>query len=1158
MKKLTNLFMFFIAVLMIIGTVALQAQTMVSQWGSTPRGSAWPILNTASTPAGNAGMGADAAPTAWASIKGGFDTMTPTLTQAVVISGTFEFVGGGGGSAYTWLRYAFFYQDPTTLTNQNTPTAAWSGANCWGYQFDPRSGNGTIANAGGGQGTLWTVVGSGGWNSSYANGKPLSTVYNAPYAAVASAGVYDWAISVRPLADGTNEIRYYFVKQHAPDKQADYWFAGITIDPTPVTTKFNSIAFSVNNDIDKTCKQVNLTNVTVKLGDPITIPDAPFEAFYVDQWGSTPRGSSGWTILNDSTYIVGDAAMGGSAKPTGWMSIKGGFRETVTATVKKALVISGSFEFVGGGAGSAYTWLRFALFNESGKLSNQNMPNAMWSEDSNGNGYIFTPVSGTGTVSNTYNTWPQGNSGTEWPLINSKGWTSTNSNGGGPYSTIMQAPYRAVATAGVYDWAISVQPLANGTQEVRWYFVKQHAAGQQPTYWWGGSFIDPTPATSSFNSIGFACNNDLDATCKQVNLTNVKVDLTDPITVPDAPFEAFYVDQWGSTPRGSSGWTILNDSTYVVGDASMGGTGKPTGWMSIKGGFRETVKPNLKKAMVISGTFEFVGGGGGSAYTWLRFALFNGAGKLSNQNMPNAMWSEDSNGNGYIFTPVSGTGTVSNTYNTWPQGNSGTEWPLINSKGWTSTNSNGGGPYSTIFQAPYRAVATAGVYDWAISVQPLADGTQEVRWYFIQKHAAGSTNYYWWGGSFIDALPVTNAFNSIGFAINNDVDATLKQVNLTNVKVDLTDPITVPDAPWQSYYVDQWGFFGGQNGASQTSTWKFVPADLTGNATITGAKPPINWASLRGGWATPVTPKPGKAFIVSGKFELVGGGFENWGSLNLGLFYCPNPGKIDSTGGSAFTHWTGTDNNEYGYLFSPHSDKLPANTYGLYDLATVGAIVNEPWLATSGTSPFDKNNGNYIVSTNIQNPANAVGTAGVYNFAFSVAPQADGTNEIRYSIEKADKSYNFGGIVIDKKSPAVVTKFNSINFAISNTSATAMKVTDVMVDLGNPITIPDSYTVTAVDETQNNQLPTDYSLSQNYPNPFNPTTNIEFALPKNGYVKLVVYDLMGRVVSQLVDGVLNAGYHKVNFNGTNLSSGVYFYSLKADNFSSVKKLMLLK
>jgi photosystem II stability/assembly factor-like uncharacterized protein len=90
------------------------------------------------------------------------------------------------------------------------------------------------------------------------------------------------------------------------------------------------------------------------------------------------------------------------------------------------------------------------------------------------------------------------------------------------------------------------------------------------------------------------------------------------------------------------------------------------------------------------------------------------------------------------------------------------------------------------------------------------------------------------------------------------------------------------------------------------------------------------------------------------------------------------------------------------------------------------------------------------------------------------------------------------------------------------------------------------------------QSPVDFSLSQNYPNPFNPVTNINFALPKSGLVTLKVYNALGKEVATLVNEVKNAGTYNVDFNGTNLSSGVYFYRLTSGDFSSVKKMMLIK
>ncbi len=96
-----------------------------------------------------------------------------------------------------------------------------------------------------------------------------------------------------------------------------------------------------------------------------------------------------------------------------------------------------------------------------------------------------------------------------------------------------------------------------------------------------------------------------------------------------------------------------------------------------------------------------------------------------------------------------------------------------------------------------------------------------------------------------------------------------------------------------------------------------------------------------------------------------------------------------------------------------------------------------------------------------------------------------------------------------------------------------------------------------------NNLPTVFSLNQNYPNPFNPTTVIRYQLPVISEVQLTVYDLMGRVVRELVSGKINAGTHSIIWNGTDahgqpVASGMYLYQLKTDNFMKTKKLVLLK
>jgi len=88
--------------------------------------------------------------------------------------------------------------------------------------------------------------------------------------------------------------------------------------------------------------------------------------------------------------------------------------------------------------------------------------------------------------------------------------------------------------------------------------------------------------------------------------------------------------------------------------------------------------------------------------------------------------------------------------------------------------------------------------------------------------------------------------------------------------------------------------------------------------------------------------------------------------------------------------------------------------------------------------------------------------------------------------------------------------------------------------------------------------PAVFALEQNYPNPFNPVTVIKFSVPVDGMVNLTVYNLLGERVATLINSVVKAGVHEVNFDATRLSSGVYFYRIDAGKFSSSKKMMLLK
>jgi len=91
-----------------------------------------------------------------------------------------------------------------------------------------------------------------------------------------------------------------------------------------------------------------------------------------------------------------------------------------------------------------------------------------------------------------------------------------------------------------------------------------------------------------------------------------------------------------------------------------------------------------------------------------------------------------------------------------------------------------------------------------------------------------------------------------------------------------------------------------------------------------------------------------------------------------------------------------------------------------------------------------------------------------------------------------------------------------------------------------------------------NDIKKQFTLNQNFPNPFNPKTTINFKLSHESFVKLVVYDILGREVSVLVNKELKAGLHDINFDASNLASGIYFYRLETSGFTDIKKMMLIK
>lgn len=141
----------------------------------------------------------------------------------------------------------------------------------------------------------------------------------------------------------------------------------------------------------------------------------------------------------------------------------------------------------------------------------------------------------------------------------------------------------------------------------------------------------------------------------------------------------------------------------------------------------------------------------------------------------------------------------------------------------------------------------------------------------------------------------------------------------------------------------------------------------------------------------------------------------------------------------------------------------------------------------------------------------------------------------KWNVYKDSVFYNFSGMVIDKYDNLWMSTYGD-GLVVFNKNGVVLS-NDVVKD---------------------NEIPEEYFLSQNYPNPLNPTTVINYEIPETGNVSLVIFDILGREVETLINEEKPAGRYEIRFDGTRLASGVYFYQLKAGNFISTKKLILLK
>ncbi|RPI62554.1 MAG: T9SS C-terminal target domain-containing protein [Ignavibacteriales bacterium] len=170
-------------------------------------------------------------------------------------------------------------------------------------------------------------------------------------------------------------------------------------------------------------------------------------------------------------------------------------------------------------------------------------------------------------------------------------------------------------------------------------------------------------------------------------------------------------------------------------------------------------------------------------------------------------------------------------------------------------------------------------------------------------------------------------------------------------------------------------------------------------------------------------------------------------------------------------------------------------------------------------------------------------------------------------------NWNLVELIVDIDNDAAGLKFNGTSIytwpwsagATGNGSLLQLSAIDFFGETDQYQMYVDDFTFTdllfvSVEDSNevNVNAPVTYSLDQNYPNPFNPSTKIKYSLPVSGCVSLKVYDILGKEVTMLVNEEKTIGTYELNWNPTNLPSGVYFYRLQAGSFVQTRKMILLK
>ena len=275
-------------------------------------------------------------------------------------------------------------------------------------------------------------------------------------------------------------------------------------------------------------------------------------------------------------------------------------------------------------------------------------------------------------------------------------------------------------------------------------------------------------------------------------------------------------------------------------------------------------------------------------------------------------------------------------------------------------------------------------------------------------------------------------------------------------------------------------------------------------------------------------------FFISNVFAQVpNGGFENWTNSIPDGWMGINIAGHESITQTNFKH-SGSSALSGKVVLWPNVGLYPPVIYS-FNQSSLGFPISQRYNTLKGYYAFKPNGGDklYITVTILDSSDFFIGSGEI---------EVDATSE-NYTAFQIPITYVSENTAV---SCYIALGVNGPNTDEDYHEGTQMFIDDIELSMDVSSDVSDDVTINS------------FKLKQNYPNPFNPSTIISYSIPQNAFVTLKVYNILGNEVSTLVNEQKAAGNYNVTFNASQLSTGIYFYTLQSENYSETKKLILMK